>query len=117
MKRIASIQDLSCIGKCSLGVALPVLSVMGLECAALPTAVLSAHTAFEGFVTQDLTGQIEPIAAHWQQLELHFDAVYTGYLATAPQVPAGAGAAAPVFSDPSLCGPRDGGQRTALRRI
>ena len=63
MKRIVSIQDLSCIGKCSLGVALPVLSAMGLECAALPTALLSAHTAFDGFVCRDMQEFFRPVAA------------------------------------------------------
>ena len=80
MKRIVSIQDLSCIGKCSLGVALPVLSAMGLECAALPTALLSAHTAFDGFVCRDMQEFFRPVAAHWRSLGLRFDAVSTGYL-------------------------------------
>lgn len=86
MKRIASIQDFSCLGKCSQTVALPVLSAMGLECAALPTALLSAHTAFDGFVSLDLTPQLPAIMAHWRAMHLRFDAVYTGYLASAEQV-------------------------------
>lgn len=86
MKRIASIQDFSCIGSCSQTIALPVLSVMGVECAALPTALLSAHTAFDGFVSLDLTPQLPAIMAHWRAMHLRFDAVYTGYLASAEQV-------------------------------
>jgi len=86
MKRIASIQDFSCIGSCSQTIALPVLSAMGVECAALPTALLSAHTAFDGFVSLDLTPQLPAIMAHWRAMQLHFDAVYTGYLASAEQV-------------------------------
>lgn len=86
MKRIASVQDLSCVGKCSLSIALPLLSAMGIECVALPTAVLSAHTAFESFISCDLTDQIKPIATHWKQLGLTFDALYTGYLASEKQV-------------------------------
>lgn len=86
MKRIASIQDFSCIGSCSLTIALPVLSAMGVECAALPTALLSAHTAFDGFVSLDLTPQLPAIMAHWRAMHLRFDAVYTGYLASAEQV-------------------------------
>ena len=70
MKRIVSIQDLSCIGKCSLGVALPVLSAMGLECAALPTALLSAHTAFDGFICRDMQEFFRPVAAHWRSYSL-----------------------------------------------
>lgn len=86
MKRIASIQDFSCIGSCSQTIALPVLSAMGVECAALPTALLSAHTAFDGFVSLDLTPQLPAIMAHWRAMRLRFDAVYTGYLASAEQV-------------------------------
>lgn len=86
MKRIASIQDISCIGRCSLTVALPVISAMGVECAIVPTAVLSAHTAFPGFVSRDLSDQLPAIAAHWRSQKVHFDALYTGYIASAPQV-------------------------------
>lgn len=86
MKRIASIQDFSCIGSCSQTIALPVLSAMGVECVALPTALLSAHTAFDGFVSLDLTSQLPAIMAHWRAMHLRFDAVYTGYLASAEQV-------------------------------
>ncbi len=86
MKRIASIQDFSCLGKCSQTIALPVLSAIGLECAALPTALLSAHTAFDGFVSHDLTPQLPSMLRHWEQLGLRFDAVYTGYLGSAEQI-------------------------------
>ena len=86
MKRIASIQDISCLGRCSLTVALPVISAMGVECAIVPTAVLSAHTAFPGFVSRDLTDQLPAIAAHWRAQHVHFDALYTGYIASAAQV-------------------------------
>ncbi len=86
MKRIASIQDLSCIGKCSQGIALPVLSAMGMECAALPTALLSAHTAFPGFVSYDLTSMFSPMIEHWRKLNLKFDAIYTGYLGSEEQI-------------------------------
>ena len=86
MKRIASIQDISCLGRCSLTVALPVISALGVECAIVPTAVLSAHTAFPGFVSRDLTDQLDAIAAHWQAQRVHFDALYTGYIASVPQV-------------------------------
>ena len=62
MKRVASIQDISCLGRCSLTVALPVLSVMGVECAVIPTAVLSTHTIFPDFTCRDLTDELLPIA-------------------------------------------------------
>ena len=78
--RIAVIQDLSCVGRCSLGVAMSVLPAMGLEVAALPTALLSTHTAFEGFTFVDLSSEMERIMAHWRALEMKFDAIYIGYL-------------------------------------
>ena len=86
MKRIASIQDISCLGRCSLTVALPVISALGVECAIVPTAVLSAHTAFPGFISRDLSDQLSAIAAHWRSQHVHFDALYTGYIASAAQV-------------------------------
>ena len=86
MKRIVTIQDISCVGKCSITVALPIISAMGVECAILPTAVLSTHTQFQGFTVKDLQDQIEPISAHWQKEKFHFDAIYTGYLASAGQI-------------------------------
>ena len=85
MKRIATIQDISCLGRCSLTVALPVISAMGVECAIVPTAVLSAHTAFHGFTCKDLTDQLAPIAAHWKSQQVHLDTISTGYIASAPQ--------------------------------
>lgn len=86
MKRIVSIQDLSAVGKCSLTVALPIISAMGIECAVVPTAVLSTHTQFQGFTFRDLTDEMEPIADHWKQQGLTFDAVCTGYLGSFRQV-------------------------------
>lgn len=86
MKRIVSIQDFSCIGKCSQSIALPVLSAMGLECAALPTVLLSAHTAFDGFISFELTDSIAPITAHWKKLGIRFDTIYTGYLGSEEQI-------------------------------
>lgn len=86
MKRIVSIQDISCLGKCSLTVALPVISAMGVECSIIPTAVLSTHTMFQNFTCKDLTDQIRPIADHWKSEKISFDAIYTGYLASKEQI-------------------------------
>ncbi len=86
MKRIVTIQDISCVGKCSLTVALPIISAMGIEAAIIPTAVLSTHTMFQGFTVKDLTDQIQPIADHWKKEGFKFDAVYTGYLGSAEQI-------------------------------
>lgn len=86
MKRIITIQDISCVGKCSLTVALPIISATGVEAAILPTAVLSTHTMFQDFTCKDLTDQIAPIAKHWKQEAFTFDAVYTGYLGSFEQI-------------------------------
>jgi pyridoxine kinase len=86
MKRIVTVQDISCVGKCSLTVALPILSTMGIETAVIPTAVLSAHTAFNGFTFRDLTEDIPAILHHWKQEKLQFDGIYTGYLGSVQQI-------------------------------
>lgn len=86
MKRIVTVQDISCIGKCSLTVALPVISAMGVETCVLPTSVLSTHTAFNDFTFRDLTSDINPICAHWKNEHIHFDAIYTGYLGSFQQL-------------------------------
>ena len=65
MKRVLTIQDISCLGKCSVTVALPVISAMGIETVILPTAVLSTHTMFKNFTVKDLTDQLMPIVEHW----------------------------------------------------
>lgn len=86
-KKIAAINDISCIGKCSLTVALPILSCAGFEACPVPTAVLSTHTGdFTGFTFHDLTNQLQPIANHWKTLDLSFDAVYSGYLGSFSQL-------------------------------
>ena len=86
MKRVLTIQDISCLGKCSLTIALPVISALGSETVILPTAVLSTHTMFKNFTCKDLSDQIEPIAAHWKSEGVAFDAIYTGYLGTVEQI-------------------------------
>ena len=86
-KRIAAIHDISGIGKCSLTVALPIISVAGIECAALPTALLSTHTGgFKNIYIEDLTKGIMPIANHWKNEGFEFDAIYSGYLGSMEQV-------------------------------
>lgn len=86
MKRIVTIQDISCVGKCSLTVALPVISACGVETAVIPTAVLSNHTAFKSFTFFDLTDEIEPVAEQWKKDGIGFDAIYTGYLGSFRQL-------------------------------
>ncbi|MCR5798517.1 MAG: pyridoxamine kinase [Lachnospiraceae bacterium] len=86
MKRILTIQDISCLGKCSVTVALPVISAMGVETVILPTAVLSTHTMFKDFTVKDLTDQLIPITEHWKSQGVKFDGIYTGYLGSAEEI-------------------------------
>ena len=86
MKRVLTIQDISCLGKCSLTIALPVISALGSETVILPTALLSTHTMFKNFTCKDLSDQIDPIAAHWKSEGVAFDAIYTGYLGSIGQI-------------------------------
>ena len=86
MKRILTVQDISCVGRCSLTVALPIISAAGVEAGVLPTAVLSTHTAFSKFTFCDLTDEIEGISKTFSELELDFDAIYTGYLGSFRQL-------------------------------
>ncbi len=86
-RKILTVQDISCVGQCSLTVALPILSAAGMETCILPSAVLSTHTAgFTGFTVRDLTEDLPGIAAHWKRENIRFDAVYTGYLGSTEQI-------------------------------
>ena len=85
--KILTIQDISCVGQCSLTVALPIISACGIETCVLPSAVLSTHTGgFKGFTFRDLTDDMPDISAHWQKEGIAFDAIYTGYLGSAKQI-------------------------------
>ena len=85
--RVLSVQDISCVGQCSLTVALPILSACGAETCVLPSAVLSTHTGgFSGFTFRDLTDDMPAILAHWQKEGIDFDAIYTGYLGSTKQI-------------------------------
>ena len=86
MKRIITLQDISCVGRCSLTVALPIISAAGVETGVLPTAVLSTHTAFPKFTFCDLTDEIEKISETFAELAIDFDAIYTGYLGSFEQL-------------------------------
>lgn len=86
MKKVLTIQDISCFGKCSITVALPIISAMGVETVILPTAVLSTHTMFKDFTVKDLTDQLAPITDHWKKEGLKFDVIYTGYLGSAEEI-------------------------------
>lgn len=86
LKRIAAINDLSCVGKCSLTVSLPVISAAGVECSCMPTAVLSTHTAvFTNYTVRDLSDDMLPIARHWKKEGIHFDGLYSGYMISPQQ--------------------------------
>ena len=87
IKRVAVASDLSCFGKCSLTVALPLISREGIECVPLPSAILSTHTGgFEGFEFFDMSEQMEKILAHWESIGVEFNSVYTGYLCGTRQI-------------------------------
>ncbi|MBE6949530.1 MAG: pyridoxamine kinase [Ruminococcaceae bacterium] len=86
-KRVVAVHDISCVGKCSLTVALPILSAAGIETSIIPTAILSTHTGgFTGYTFRDLTADIDPIVAHWESLNLKVDSIYTGYLGSFEQL-------------------------------
>lgn len=85
--KVLTIQDISCVGQCSLTVALPIISACGVETCILPSAVLSTHTAgFKNFTFRDLTDDMPGIFAHWKDEGIYFDAVYTGYLGSQKQI-------------------------------
>lgn len=86
-KKILTIQDISCVGQCSLTVALPIISACGIETCILPSAVLSTHTAgFSGYTFHDLTDDIPKIVDHWKKEGIKFSAIYTGYLGSRRQI-------------------------------
>lgn len=86
-KKILTIQDISCLGQCSLTVALPILSACGMETCIIPSAILSTHTAgFSGFTFRDLTEDIPKIKEHWLSEGIRFEAIYTGYLGSTRQI-------------------------------
>ncbi len=86
MKRIVTIQDFSCVGKCSLTSALPVISAAGVEACGIPTALLSNHTGFRTFYSKDLTDELVPVGRQLKTENITFDAVYTGYIASIHQM-------------------------------
>ena len=88
MKRMALLNDLSCFGKCSLSVAMPILSSYGVETVPLPTAILSTHTAdgFGSYVMRDMTDEMKAFAAHWRQLQIKFDGICMGFFGSVEQM-------------------------------
>ena len=86
LPRVAAIHDICGYGRCSLTVAIPILSAMGFEVAPLPTAILSTHTLFPDFVLIDMTAELPRIIEHWKKLNLKFEAIYSGFLGSARQV-------------------------------
>lgn len=86
LPRVAAIHDICGYGRCSLTVAIPILSTMGFEVAPLPTAVLSSHTLFPNFTLLDMTDELPKIIKHWHELGLRFEGIYSGFLGSARQV-------------------------------
>lgn len=85
-KRVAAIQDISGLGRCSLTVVIPVLSAMGIQVCPVPTAVLSAHTGYSEFVMRDLTDFMRPALSHYKKMNTEFDCIYSGFLASSEQI-------------------------------
>jgi len=86
-KKVLTVQDISCVGQCSLTVAMPIISACGVETCVLPSAVLSTHTGgFSGFTFTDLTEDMPKIKEHWAKENINFDCIYTGYLGSAKQI-------------------------------
>lgn len=87
IKRALVINDMSCFGKCSLTVSLPIISSYGVECVPLPTAILSTHTGgFSEFTLLDMSDEIKNIVEHWSKINLEFDCIYTGYFSKVEQI-------------------------------
>lgn len=86
MKKVAVIQDLSSFGKCSLTAAIPVLSVMGSQACPLPTAILSAQTAYPSFYSRDLTADISEFTTQWEKQGEVFDGIQTGFVTGEQQI-------------------------------
>ncbi len=86
LQRVAAIHDLSGYGRASLTVVIPILSSMGIQVCPLPTAVLSSHSAFKGFNGRELTAELPSMIAHWKELDIQFDAIYSGYLGAVGQI-------------------------------
>ncbi len=87
LKRVLAVHDISCFGKCSLTVALPIISACGIETTIIPTAILSTHTGgFTGFTYNDLTNDINPISDHLSTLPIEFNGIYTGFLGSFEQI-------------------------------
>lgn len=86
-KRVLAVNDISCFGKCSLTVVLPIVSALGIECTVLPTAILSTHTGgFSGYSFLDMTDEMKKITDHWEREKIGFDCIFTGYLGNADQI-------------------------------
>lgn len=84
-KKIALINDMSCVGRCSLTAGIPIISACGFNCVPMPTGIFSAQSEFDGFVCTDLSDKMQSFADHWKAIGIRFDAIYTGYLASKSQ--------------------------------
>ncbi len=85
-KKIAVINDLSGFGRCSIAVALPIISVMKIQCCPVPTSILSNHTGFESYFFEDYTSRMQDYVDEWKKLDLHFDGICTGFLGSVDQI-------------------------------
>jgi pyridoxine kinase len=85
-KKIAVVNDFSGFGRCSIAVALPIISVMKIQCCPIPTSIFSNHTGFDSYFFEDYTAKMEPYMKEWEKLDLHFDGICTGFLGSKEQI-------------------------------
>lgn len=100
-KKVAAVHDISGFGRCALTTAIPVISAFGIQCCPIPSAVLSAHTAFKGVTFRDLTDDIDAFIQNWADIGVKLDGIYSGYLGSARQ-------ARQVLALKKLCGKEEG---------
>lgn len=85
-KKIAVVNDFSGFGRCSIAVALPIISAMKIQCCPVPTSIFSNHTGFDSYFFEDYTDRMKPYIAEWRKLGLHFDGICTGFLGSVEQI-------------------------------
>ena len=86
LKKVAAINDMSGSSRCSLTVAIPILSAFGMQCCALPTAILSNHTGYDKYFFEDYTDNMKKFAENWKYYDNKFDCIYSGFLGSAEQI-------------------------------
>lgn len=89
IKKVAAIHDLSGIGRCSLTIAIPILSALKVQCCPFPTAILSSQTGYPKYSFLDLTSEMVSYKKVWHELNVNFDCIYSGFLGSENQIVCG----------------------------